>query len=94
MGVRPEHITLTKESDAAHANCLKTTLHVCEMMGSELHLHLLFGEHKVIVRVPTLGLSDEELDSYQDGNEYYLSFVPEAMHLFDGETKTNLIYGG
>lgn len=94
MGVRPEHITLAKESDTAHDNCLKTTLHVCEMMGSELHLHLLLDEQQIIVRVPTLGLSDEELDSYQDGNTYYLSFVPEAMHLFDKNTKKNLVYGG
>lgn len=93
LGVRPEHITLLGD-EAETQSGLKTKLHVCEMMGSELHLHLILGEQTIIVRVPTLGLSDEEIDSYQDGNTYCLSFMPEAMHLFDRQTKENILYGG
>ena len=89
LGVRPEHITLSAQT--SHPS-LEATLHVCEMMGSELHLHLLLGEKKIIVRVPTLGLTDEEIDGYSENRTFRLTFVPEAMHLFDCETQENLLY--
>ena len=89
LGVRPEHITLSEK--ATHP-ALEASLHVCEMMGSELHLHLLLGEKKIIVRVPTLGLTDEEIDAYNDSRAFHLTFVPEAMHLFDCNTQENLLY--
>ena len=89
LGVRPEHITLSEK--ATHP-ALEASLHVCEMMGSELHLHLLLGKKKIIVRVPTLGLTDAEIDAYSDSRAFRLTFVPEAMHLFDCETQENLLY--
>lgn len=95
LGVRPEHMTLLRDpKEVQGQHCLHTTLYVCEMMGSELHLHLLLDDQKIIVRVPTLGLTDEELDAYIEAKEYCLTFVPKAMHLFDNEEKTNLLYGG
>ena len=89
LGVRPEHITL---SEKANHPALEASLHVCEMMGSELHLHLLLGKKKIIVRVPTLGLTDAEIDGYSDSRAFRLTFVPEAMHLFDCDTQENLLY--
>ena len=65
---------------------------VCEMMGSDLHLHLLINDKKLIVRMPTLGMSDEDLDKFKDNRTVWITFPPESIHLFDTETKNNLIY--
>ena len=62
------------------------------IMPYGLAAHLLLGEKKIIVRVPTLGLTDEEIDAYNDSRAFHLTFVPEAMHLFDCDTQENLLY--
>ena len=95
MGVRPEHIMIAKEECDKQVGVpyIETNLSVCEMMGSELHLHLMIGEKKCIVRVPTLGISDEELDSYSDDKKIWVTFPPEAMHLFSKDNENNMIYG-
>ena len=62
------------------------------MMGSELHLHLLIGDKKIIVRIPTLGLSDEELDQYRSNQTVWVTFPAESIHIFERETAKNLLY--
>ena len=52
MGVRPEHLTLTEKGNPGAIPC---TIQVNEMMGSELHLHVLTDSgDKLIVRIPTV----------------------------------------
>ena len=94
MGIRPEHITIAKEECDKQAGVpyVETTLNVCEMMGSELHLHLMIGDKKCIVRIPTLGISNEELDSYSDDKKIWITFPAEAIHLFSKENQNNLVY--
>ena len=94
VGVRPEHIAVVKDECDKQAGVpyVETTLSVCEMMGSEMHLHLICGDKKCIVRVPTLGITDEELDSYSDNKKIWINFPPESLHLFSKETQENLIY--
>ena len=90
LGVRPEHITLEK---SAAPNCIEGTLQVNEMMGSELHLHVLTenGE-KMIVRIPTIQMTHEERDALRAGAKVYMTFSGKTMHFFDPETEENLIY--
>ena len=94
LGVRPEHISIIRNECEKKGNCsyIETELSVCEMMGSELHLHLLMGEKEIIVRVPTLRLTDEDQDSLSKNGRFWITFVPESMHLFSMETGNNLLY--
>ena len=89
FGVRPEHITIV---DGPRPNAIKATLLVNEMMGSELHLHVILEDNKeMIVRVPTISLSDEEKQSMVAGKEIYITFDAKVMHFFDKETEESLL---
>ena len=88
LGVRPEHLTLTGKENPAAVCC---TIQVSEMMGSELHLHVLAPNgDKLIVRVPTVSLDDEQRKAMAYGNEIYVTFEGKVMHFFDAETERNL----
>ena len=88
LGVRPEHISLfTKESDTT----IPANISVNEMMGSEVHIHTQVGyEKNVIVRIPTLQLTQEEKDAIQSGR-INIGFTGKAMHFFDPETEKNIL---
>ena len=87
LGVRPEHIQLAKGKDAIPA-----TIQVNEMMGSEYHLHVTTeAGDKLIVRIPTLSLSDEERAKMVMGNVINVNFSSKAMHFFDPESEKNLL---
>ena len=89
LGVRPEHIVLSKEGDAAAIPC---KIVVNEMMGSELHIHAVTDNgDKLIVRIPTIRLSDEERKELTYGKVIYITFEGKVMHFFDAETERNLI---
>ena len=89
LGVRPEHIVLSDSSDPAAIPC---KIVVNEMMGSELHIHAVEenGE-KLIVRIPTIRLTDEERNSLTYGAMIYITFESKVMHFFDKETENNLL---
>ena len=62
------------------------------MMGSELHLHVVLEDNKqMIVRVPTMNLTDEERNSMVAGKEIYITFESKVMHFFDPETEETLL---
>ena len=89
LGVRPEHIVLT---DAGQGG-IPCTLEVNEMMGSEVHLHVYTEDGtRLVVRVPTMNLSQEQRDHLKQGNKVYLKFESKVMHFFNKETEQNLIY--
>ena len=89
LGVRPEHLTLTNKENPAAIGC---TIQVSEMMGSELHLHVLTDSgDKLIVRVPTVSLDDEQRKAMVFGNKIYVTFEGKVMHFFDAETQNNLL---
>ncbi len=91
LGVRPEHIELSGESE----NAIPCNLVVDEMMGSELHLHVDAGDadgaSRLIVRVPTLDIGKEERKALVAGAKLHITFSGKAMHLFDPETEKNLL---
>ena len=89
LGVRPEHMTLSTKEDPAAIPCKIT---VNEMMGSELHLHVVTDNgDKLIVRIPTVTLEDDQRKSLVFGNTIYVTFEGKVMHFFDAETEQNLL---
>lgn len=88
IGIRPEHIVLkNKESDSSFKGKLK----FYEMMGSELHLHVLIDFKELIIRVLTIHLSEEERNNLLENETLFFEFESKALHLFDKESKMNLI---
>lgn len=62
------------------------------MMGSEHHLHLILEDgEKIIVRVPTLSLTNEQRANLLPGEELYLTFSSVVMHFFDPSTTNNIL---
>ncbi len=90
LGVRPEHIVLGKEGDPSS---IHVTIQVNEMMGSELHLHVLTDDGTpLVVRVPTIQLAEEDRDSMVAGKEFYITFEGKVMQLFDANTGVSLLF--
>jgi len=90
LGVRPEHISL---ADQPGENTIDGTILVNEMMGSEMHLHVSVADNtKLIVRVPTVGLSHERRMMLKNGNPVHLTFGGKVMYFFDTETEKNIIH--
>ncbi len=88
LGVRPEHMMLGKNA----SNSFETKILVNEMMGSELHLHVLTkDETELIVRVPTVDLSHEERLEMTNGHDLRVTFKGNVMNFFDVETEKNLL---
>ena len=86
LGFRPEHVELVKEGG------IPATIQVNEMMGSELHLHVLTETGaKLIVRVPTIRLTNEERSELVYGHKIQVTFGGKVMHFFDTETEESLI---
>ena len=57
------------------------------MMGSNLHLHVRFGDDEAVILVP----DDEEQDSrLAPGHTVRFTFSSDRMHLFSKETELNL----
>ena len=91
LGFRPEHAVLVKNKEGA----IHATIQVNEMMGSELHLHVLTDDQQsVIIRVPTIKLTEEERIGMVSGAELYFTFEGKVMHFFDPETEVSLFFDG
>ena len=90
LGVRPEHIVLTGKANPEAIPCV---VQVNEMMGSELHLHVLTEatNESLIVRVPTIDLTPEQQRMLVAGAKIYVTFEGKVMHFFDIETRINLL---
>lgn len=87
MGVRPEHVVVVPPETE---NCSKAKVDVSEMMGSEVYLHVNFGESNMVIRVKT---HDINKYVFEPGKENYICFkIPApAVHLFDTNTEKNLL---
>ena len=80
LGIRPEHVVLQDDGYTG-------TVEVTEMMGSNLHLHVRFGDDEAVILVP----DDEEQDcSLALGHTVHFTFSSDRMHLFSKETERNL----
>lgn len=79
LGIRPEHVDLE--------NGFSGTVEVTEMMGSNTHLHVRFGEDEAVILVP------DELEpegGFAPGMQIGFSFASDRVHLFSRETELNL----
>lgn len=89
VGVRPEHIALV---DTGGDNILEASIVVSEMMGSEVHLHVVTDEDvKMILNIQTVELSEEKLENLANGKRIYFKWQPRLTHIFDKETKNSLL---
>ena len=89
LGVRPEHFTL---SDASNPAAIPCKIKVNEIMGSELHLHVVEDNgDKLIVRIPTVSLDDDQRKALVYDSTIHVTFEGKVMHFFDPETETNLL---
>ena len=62
------------------------------MMGSELHLHVFTeDETRLIVRVPTISLTNVQRGNMASGASLNVTFEGKVMHFFDPETEKNLL---
>ena len=81
VGIRPVHISLSKEGFTG-------TIEVSEMMGSEVHLHIDIDGDDIVAVIPTANL---DLDSVAIGKQVTFNFDPQLCHIFDAEKENNLI---
>ena len=80
-GIRPEHVLLTEGGG------FSGSVEVIEMMGSNTHLHVRFGEEECVVVVPD---GDEPVREFTLGERVHFTFHAERIHLFSRETEHNL----
>ena len=83
LGVRPEHIELSKEGIPAKVD-------VSEMMGSSVHLHVTAMGRDVVLVVSTMNMSAAEVSALNTGASVKFSFAGHVCHLFSKETGVNL----
>ena len=89
LGVRPEHIVLAQAGEPGAIPC---TVEVNEMMGSELHLHVVTEDGtRLIVRVPTIDLDAAQRGNLSNGSKLYITFRGKVMHFFDPQSEENLL---
>ena len=74
LGVRPEHVKLTNKNNPGAIPC---KIDVNEMMGGELHLHVsTTSGDRLIVRVPTVSLTDGIRNALVAGATIYVTHQP------------------
>ena len=83
VGVRPEHLQLTKAGIPAE-------LGVREMMGSSVHLHLTAREQDVVAVVSGMDDSGHFMNDIPASGQVFLAFHGNAVHLFDPASENNL----
>ena len=89
LGVRPEHAEVQFDD---HSNTIEGILVVNEMMGSELNLHIVTqSEQNVILRIPTVNLSDTQRNLLKAENKLYFNFPSKVVQLFDPQTQQSLL---
>ncbi|MBR1821363.1 MAG: sn-glycerol-3-phosphate ABC transporter ATP-binding protein UgpC [Clostridia bacterium] len=90
LGVRPEHTQLVFDQTG---NTIEGTLRVNEMMGSELHLHVdLSDDTSVILRIPTLELSEAQRNALTYGSKLRFTFPEKVTQLFDPKSEESLLF--
>ena len=80
-GIRPEHVLLTEGEG------FSGQVDVIEMMGSNTHLHVRFGDEECVIVVPD---GDEPVREFRHGETVQFMFHADRIHLFSRETEQNL----
>ena len=82
LGVRPENVRI--HENPAGDEAATTTVEVVEPIGSDNYVHLDLGEDFLVRSKPSI--------KPEPGDEVGVSFVEEAIHLFDESTGRNVFY--
>ncbi|MGN0267388.1 MAG: ABC transporter ATP-binding protein [Lachnospiraceae bacterium] len=80
-GVRPQHVSVGEGT-------LKGTVEVCEMLGSEVNLHVNCEGDNVVMVLQTVDLKED----VSMGKTITFTTQPRLIQLFDKETSNNLIW--
>jgi len=80
LGIRPEDVSISKQNAN---NSIKAKIDIIEPMGREFEIHLDLGE-KIFIAVL------RKIDSFNIGDEVYLTFDDKKIHLFDKNTEKNI----
>lgn len=80
LGVRPEHITITKRSQK---NAIGAEVDLIELIGREFNVHLMAGEKLLIVIAKSIG-------DLEAGKKVWLVPDERKIHIFDKKTEKNL----
>jgi multiple sugar transport system ATP-binding protein len=99
IGIRPEHIVIRYgEAEGAH-DSIPAVVGVAEPMGSEMLLHVdvdpaIVNVHnsEVIVRVISHDATIGFIHELKVESKLNLVLLPDLLHVFDKQTKENLIY--
>ena len=83
LGVRPEHIELSKDGIDAKVD-------VSEMMGSSVHLHVTAMDRDVVLVVSTMNMTGAEVAALTSGAAVKFNFAGHVCHVFNKETGINL----
>ncbi len=88
LGVRPEHMSIaTLNEDSA----VRAVVDVSEMMGSEMHIHLIVEGQDAVVRMPTVELDEKYRDGIGSLSEIDFKFPAAFIHIFSKEDERNLL---
>ena len=87
LGIRPDHIMLSAEGEAA----IPATVDVTELMGSTIHMHVNISGKDAIVILPTIDLSSDQKNGFTYGAKINVTFGGNVVHMFSKETNKNLI---
>jgi multiple sugar transport system ATP-binding protein len=79
FGIRPEDMLFSKTETTP----FKVKIDVSELLGAEYSLHFQLSSKEVVARVPVV-------ESVKIGDEGYVSFLEEQMHLFDKVTQKRI----
>jgi multiple sugar transport system ATP-binding protein len=81
MGIRPEDIyNPAFLPPGIHSAPIETKVDVTELMGNEIFLHLVSGEHNIVARV-------DPRTNFQIGEKVQVAFNMDKCHLFDPENE-------
>ncbi|MEA3454738.1 MAG: ABC transporter ATP-binding protein [Candidatus Caldatribacteriota bacterium] len=80
LGVRPENITIIEKNQP---NSLRAKIVYIELVGKEFNVHLEVGK-KSLIAIRTF------VEELKVGNEVWLSFDEEKIHIFDRESSKAL----
>ena len=87
LGIRPEHVVLSDEKDAAG---IPATVDVSEMMGSEIYLHATAAGADCVIRISILDLPPERRAGFRTGEKVHITFDGSLLHLFSNENENAL----
>lgn len=79
VGIRPEHLLPAPDG----ATALEAVIELVEPVGNEMFLHLRYGTHSLVSRLPPRTLP-------APGGALKMAVVPEHLHFFDAQSESRL----